>query len=152
MKSPLTNIRHTASYQKSFGAFHSLGYVCPALKKIFVLFLAVVIISQTLVNVGIGVYYHFNKAYITQQLCENKNKPSMHCNGHCYLSKQLKKAEEGESKSTQIMKEKEEIISNSSAELPGPYFPVFSVTKINGFTSVLYVSDNATELLKPPTV
>ena len=76
----------------------------------------------------------------------------MHCNGHCYLSKQLKKAEEGESKSTQIMKEKEEIISNSSAELPGTYFPVFCVTEIKGFTSVLYVSDNATELLKPPTV
>ena len=36
--------------------------------------------------------YELNKKYIAEVLCENKDKPEMHCNGHCHLKKQLKKA------------------------------------------------------------
>jgi hypothetical protein len=36
--------------------------------------------------------YEINKKYIAEVLCENKDKPMMHCNGKCYLKKQLKKA------------------------------------------------------------
>jgi hypothetical protein len=122
------------------------------LKKLFAIFLAVVFVSQTLVNVGIGVYYHFNKVYITQQLCENKNNPNLHCNGRCYLSKQLKKAEEGESKSAKFIKEKEEIISNQVSVTRTKCFPVFSFTIIYLQNSELYVSDAANALLKPPVV
>lgn len=35
--------------------------------------------------------YEMNKTFITQQYCENKNRPQMHCNGHCFLRKQLLK-------------------------------------------------------------
>lgn len=74
----------------------------------------------------------------------------MHCNGHCYLSKQLKKAEEGENKSTQVLKEKEEIISNKHEQLPATHFPVYSFIKIYPVNSILYISDNANALVKPP--
>lgn len=47
-------------------------------------------------NAGIILYWKVNQAYITQTLCENKNKPQMHCDGKCYLYKQLKKAEENQ--------------------------------------------------------
>ena len=40
--------------------------------------------------------YHINKKTITETKCENKDKPQMHCNGQCYLAKQLKQAEEKE--------------------------------------------------------
>lgn len=123
------------------------------MKKILSIFLVIVIISQTFVNVGIGVYYYFNKAYITQKLCENRSNPKLHCNGHCYLSKQLKKAEEGEQKQTQnILKEKEEIISNDIATLPGKYFPDFRITKIQISNFNLYTADGEYSLLKPPVV
>ena len=36
--------------------------------------------------------YEINKKYIAEVLCENKDKPEMHCNGKCHLKKQLKKA------------------------------------------------------------
>ena len=36
--------------------------------------------------------YQINKKYIAEVLCENKDKPKMHCNGKCHLKKQLKKA------------------------------------------------------------
>ena len=35
--------------------------------------------------------YHANFNYIATVLCENKDKPSLNCNGKCYLKKQLKK-------------------------------------------------------------
>ncbi|TPE41039.1 hypothetical protein [Pontibacter mangrovi] len=41
--------------------------------------------------------YFANKAYIAAVLCENKDKPEMHCEGKCYLKKQLQKAESPES-------------------------------------------------------
>jgi hypothetical protein len=123
-----------------------------ALKKLLSCFLAFVILSHVFVNVGIGVYYHFNKAYVIQKLCENKNNPGIHCNGHCYLSKQLKKAEEGESKSSQLIKEKEEIIANHISRLPGKYFPAISVTKIALCNFSVPVSDHSFSLLRPPVI
>jgi hypothetical protein len=44
----------------------------------------------------IVVSYYKNKTYISNVLCENKNKPQMHCEGKCHLKKQLDK----ESKNT----------------------------------------------------
>ncbi|AZA78996.1 hypothetical protein EG347_16480 [Chryseobacterium sp. G0186] len=38
------------------------------------------------------VEYAVNYNYIVDTLCINKNKPEVHCNGKCYLSKELAKA------------------------------------------------------------
>ena len=38
-------------------------------------------------------HYWFNYTYYSEVLCENKDKPEMHCNGSCALSKELAKAE-----------------------------------------------------------
>ncbi|MBW4889405.1 hypothetical protein KXQ82_06750 [Mucilaginibacter sp. HMF5004] len=40
--------------------------------------------------------FKLNQKYIAAALCENRDKPWMHCNGHCYLSKKIKQAEEKE--------------------------------------------------------
>lgn len=45
------------------------------------------------------VNYCINYKYISTVLCENKNKPEMHCNGKCHLKKTIKQAEEEDSKS-----------------------------------------------------
>lgn len=124
-----------------------------ALKKLLSIFLAFVILLQVFVNVGIGVYYHFNKAYITQKLCENRSNPKLHCNGHCYLSKQLKKAEEGEKNhASNVLKEKEEIISDQYDNGLPNYFPAITVTQFKITNSVLYLLDSEHDLLKPPVV
>jgi len=38
--------------------------------------------------------YIINYDYIAKELCENKAKPQMHCNGKCHLMKELAKAAE----------------------------------------------------------
>lgn len=35
--------------------------------------------------------YYLNQDYIAKFLCINKDKPALHCNGKCYLMKQLEK-------------------------------------------------------------
>jgi len=40
--------------------------------------------------------FEMNQKYIASVLCENRNRPEMHCNGKCYLMKKLKQAEEKE--------------------------------------------------------
>lgn len=40
--------------------------------------------------------YIINYDYIAKELCENKAKPELHCNGKCHLAKELAKAAEDE--------------------------------------------------------
>ncbi|TKC05954.1 hypothetical protein [Pedobacter frigoris] len=50
--------------------------------------------SSLLVFLG----FEANQNYIAKELCENKDKPEMHCNGKCYLMKKLKQAQDKEQK------------------------------------------------------
>ena len=121
------------------------------MKKLFVVFLSVIILCQTLVSVGFVIYYQVNKAYITQQLCENRSNPQLHCNGHCYLSKQLKKAEEGEQKQMpNILKEKEEIVTSTPDDLPARYYPAFVVTVLSVSIETPHTISPVNTLIKPP--
>ena len=55
---------------------------------------------------GAVAYYRVNRDYIAKNLCENRDKPMMNCNGQCYLAKQLKAAEQKEQKSNSERLEK----------------------------------------------
>jgi len=38
--------------------------------------------------------FELNRGYIAAKLCENRDKPQLHCNGKCYLMKKIKQAED----------------------------------------------------------
>jgi hypothetical protein len=44
--------------------------------------------------------YFINYNYIATQLCENRDKPLLECNGKCYLEKQVSKQQNSESNSS----------------------------------------------------
>ena len=48
---------------------------------------------------GAVAYYRINQDYIAKNLCVNRDKPMMNCNGQCFLAKKLKAAEDKEQKS-----------------------------------------------------
>lgn len=75
-------------------------------RKIVSLVLLSVFVMQVLNQVFIVANYAINKDYISKVLCENKDKPKMHCNGKCHLKKQLAKEEK---KEQSPVKEKKEI-------------------------------------------
>jgi hypothetical protein len=49
---------------------------------------------QIFSQIGIFGYFVLNNDYVAKVLCQNKNRPELHCNGQCYLAKQLKAAEQ----------------------------------------------------------
>lgn len=55
---------------------------------VFLLILS--LLSANLSRYFVYVGFQFNRNYIAANLCENRDKPVMQCNGKCYLSKQLK--------------------------------------------------------------
>ena len=49
---------------------------------------------------GTLAYYQVNKAYIARVLCQNRDKPQLHCDGKCYLARQLKAQQDKQDKET----------------------------------------------------
>ena len=56
----------------------------------WILILAVLIANYS--TLFIYADFKINQKYIASNLCENRNKPWLHCNGHCYLMKKLRQA------------------------------------------------------------
>src|SRR3954452_10681503 len=53
--------------------------------------------------------FDFNANFITKEFCINKNNPISHCNGHCYLNRELNKEEKSNNPLNNSSKEKFEI-------------------------------------------
>ena len=69
------------------------------MKSVIALLLFVAMQLPLMNQWGAVAYYRVNQDYIAKNLCENRDKPMLDCNGQCYLAKQLKAAEEKEQKS-----------------------------------------------------
>ncbi|MCK0189814.1 hypothetical protein [Arenibacter sp. F20364] len=63
--------------------------------KHLILFVAIIMLIKPLWPIA---EYAVNYDYIVENLCENRDTPSMHCDGKCYLAKQLAKESEGSDK------------------------------------------------------
>jgi hypothetical protein len=57
------------------------------------IFLLAVLLSKTIYSVFWQVNFQLNQKEIVRMECENRNRPELHCNGKCYLAKQLQKAD-----------------------------------------------------------
>lgn len=58
------------------------------------LLLFILISFKTLVVPFVYLDFELRKEYIISNLCENRFKPHLHCDGKCYLAKQLQKVAE----------------------------------------------------------
>ncbi len=68
--------------------------------KRYIAFTLLVVISfKMLVVPFIYLDFELRKDYIIQNLCENRFKPELHCDGKCYLAKTLNKIAEDNAKS-----------------------------------------------------
>ncbi|MCA0365722.1 MAG: hypothetical protein LCH67_16900 [Bacteroidetes bacterium] len=67
-------------------------------KKILSITLLIALAIKLLMAPAIFLDYQLRKDFIIKNYCVNKNRPEMHCDGKCYLAKQLKKAQEKEEK------------------------------------------------------
>ena len=110
------------------------------------------IIAQGMINLALCAYYQVNKKQIAETLCVNKNKPSLHCDGKCYLGKQLKKAAENEKRQNQSLKEKDEVVSLYNDHNDFVYIPSFSFVSYIGYYVDRQLTAPHTVLYQPPRV
>jgi hypothetical protein len=75
-------------------------------------------------------HYYFNKTYIAQNLCENRDRPTLNCDGKCVLAKKLAAQEKEQQNSGIHFTEKFEVVyfDNNFIELPLPLCMVLQIT------------------------
>jgi len=66
------------------------------LKRFTVFVLLAALLGSTFQRYFVYAGYELNNKYIAANLCVNRNKPWLHCNGKCYFMKKLKQAEDRE--------------------------------------------------------
>lgn len=100
--------------------------------------------------------YVINYDYIVKELCENKEKPALKCNGKCHLAKQLAKAAEDEKSTSSDKKQnvKQEIEIMFCLEFKSIAFTknaVFTTKNIDSDYQNLYASTAIQSIFHPPT-
>ncbi|KAA2242553.1 hypothetical protein F0L74_08435 [Chitinophaga agrisoli] len=63
------------------------------MKQVAAILLLIGVLGQTFSKALIIAEYELNKEYIAKNLCVNRSRPKMHCNGRCHMMKQLKQEE-----------------------------------------------------------
>ena len=106
-----------------------------------------------LTKIGIFIDFKINQDFIAEVLCINKAKPITVCEGQCYLSEQLKKAEEQEEKQAPVnLKERLEVnyyYAYSSFDFfntTGNDCGMLNTTYESGFFDASYIA----EIFHPP--
>lgn len=100
--------------------------------------------------------YIVNYDYIVKELCENKEKPALKCNGKCHLMKELAKtAEEDKNTSSDkkqnVKQEIEVLFYQDFKSLSCSNSYVFTNNKINSVYQNLYALTAIQSTFHPPT-
>lgn len=81
------------------------------MKKSIAIIVTLCLVLQCAVQLGIIGLYQANKSYIAKNLCVNRDKPKMGCNGKCHLKKQLKKASQQQEKENKGSQEEVAVVA-----------------------------------------
>ncbi len=100
--------------------------------KISASFLLLILAFCTFDKAAMYVCFTLNQPVVTKEFCINKDKPQLHCEGKCYLNKQLANEDNAASKNpfqktdglnqvytTSIDKDTAPLISSADCEYPG---------------------------------
>ncbi len=63
------------------------------MQRIIAIFLTLLITFQSFEKMTVVVYFQAYQEYIAANLCVNRYRPELKCNGQCYLMKKLRAAE-----------------------------------------------------------
>jgi hypothetical protein len=69
-------------------------------KQFTAILLLFAISVQTFHKAIIVIDFYSNQEYIAKNLCENRFRPQLHCDGHCLLAKKLEQAEKKEQRNS----------------------------------------------------
>ncbi|PSL45626.1 hypothetical protein CLV51_104332 [Chitinophaga niastensis] len=96
--------------------------------------------------------FYLNQQYIAANLCENRNKPEMHCNGKCHLKKQLNEEDKKNQENPERRADnKSEIFYplTNEAHIASP--PMTADNKSYHYPNVIGIPvDQPSDLFRPP--
>ncbi len=99
--------------------------------------------------------YVFNYEYIVKELCENKAKPEMQCNGKCYLMKEMAKTSENDNPVSSDKKASHHefevlyLTAIGNYDIVGLQEPISS--EVNADYSNLYFLEKTVSFFHPPS-
>lgn len=114
------------------------------------MFLLTMMLLTQFSRVFIYAGFELNQQYIASTLCENRDKPEMHCNGKCYLTNKLRQAEEKEKRQEREAQKKnagDTFFVKSNALL---VFPAWFIRKDFSKERPFDLPESTTEILHPP--
>lgn len=122
------------------------------MKKI-VLLISIIILARPAIPF---LEYIVNYDYIVKELCENKEKPVLKCNGKCHLMKELAKTAEDDKntssdKKQNVKQEIEVLFYQDFKSLSCSNSYVFTNNKINSVYQNLYALTAIQSTFHPPT-
>jgi hypothetical protein len=128
------------------------------MKYVYSIALVSILMSKTIYSVFWQVNFVVHQKEITELECINKDRPQMNCNGNCYLSKQLQKADlELDQKKEENSKRLSQIKSINDGDLFFAMSSLFSIELILNDEYILlkeyinqYSFNFISEYLRPP--
>jgi hypothetical protein len=95
--------------------------------------------------------FNINRDYIAKNLCENRYRPKMHCNGNCVLMKKLKEKEKEEQNQPAAKSELSIIVLSSRTYFANTLPPVQVQTKtVYAESSLVKTVDRSFAFFHPP--
>lgn len=123
------------------------------MKFVLVPLLMLLILAQSFGKCFVVIEYNLNKNFIAKNLCVNKARPKMHCNGKCQMMKKLAEEENQNSTNNNSSKIKlqEVVLSNEMniATLPAVAYITLSY---NRERPVLKHISPASSIFHPPAL
>lgn len=86
---------------------HFLRFINEDLKRtagILSILFAITLLWKDIAAFSWNIWFYNNQIELAAKYCVNKKKPMLHCNGKCYLAKQLQKLEQEEKKNQPVPK------------------------------------------------
>ncbi|GAB3943795.1 hypothetical protein GCM10028805_10540 [Spirosoma harenae] len=125
------------------------------MRNALIYILLVATLLPTVSQWGIIAYYHANKDYIARVLCQNRDKPELHCDGQCYLAKQLKERQDKQDKETTERVQNTPVVqlffqANSVFQFP-PIWAALTSTSFSAYAMPAYLAPSV-RFFHPPRV
>ncbi len=102
------------------------------MKYFFVIITLTGLLLQTFGKGLIWAEYMLNKDYIARELCVNRAKPRLACNGQCHLMKQMAKETQKE-QTGNTAKDKYEVIFSEINRQPALYPPYIIIKRLAAY-------------------
>jgi hypothetical protein len=122
------------------------------LKRSIALILILATVTANFSRLYLYAAYELNKSYIASTLCENRDKPQLHCNGRCFLAKKIKQAEDKEKKSERDSQKnmiQEAFLNSTEITL---HIPVRAIETLHGSEIPFALPVHNAVIFQPPRV